>query len=265
MNIPVLKRNANKHKKLFENKVMINPFGYEVNDVSYYLAIYKRGDKHRGYTVIAEEEYSEADAILAFEKLVLFTAYVNNFFDLEKMKMRLSPESFSNISTVLDPYVDKNDCLKKGKEVIDQLNDMLVELQERLKAYTHYYDNHILVHHTLDDQEIQTVLEASAHLNRLQYKQGRVLIDSFKNIKKTYKEMKKLNLLKLLNEYDRTVLKELARGVGETKKSIKDFTYEKEIAHLPVEQQIELIVQSIEKAGQEKLPRYKQDLRYPRA
>ncbi len=49
-----IKKKANKHKKLFENKVMINPYGYEVNGVSYFLVIYKKGDKHRGYTVIAK-------------------------------------------------------------------------------------------------------------------------------------------------------------------------------------------------------------------
>jgi len=264
MNVELLKRNANKHKKFLENNVMINPFGYEVNGVSYYLVVYKRGQKPKGYTVISEKEYSEVDAHRAFEKLILFTAYVNKFFEIEKMKMKLSPESFSNISSLLERFADNNDCLNKGKEVIDQLNVMLIELQERINKYTHHYDNHVLVNNVVDNKEIQTVLEALSHINRLQYQQGKVLIDSYGYIKEMYKELKKLDLLNMFNDYDQKVINELASGVRETEKSIKEFTQEEEIEHLPVEKQTELILKDIEKVGQEKLPRYKQDLRYPK-
>jgi hypothetical protein len=266
MNFEILKKQANKHKKFLENKVLINPFSYEINNVDYYLAIYERGNKLKGYTVISEGEYVEDDAIKAFEKLILFTAYVNKFFEIEKAKMNLSPESFRNIYTVLDDYLksNQNDDLSKGREKISELENLLGELQLKIKTYTHHYDNHILVHNTLDEHEESKVIEAMSHVNRLQYLQGKTLIESFNDLRNMYKEMRRLNLVQKLSEYDQTVLKEISNNIDDTKRSIKDFGPEKEIAHLPAHEQVEIISNDMRKIGKEKLPRYKQDLRYPK-
>jgi hypothetical protein len=75
-----LKKEANKHKKFFENKVMLNPYSYKVNNIPYYLVIYQRGEKFKGYAVISECEFEKKDAINAFEKLIIFNVYVNRFF-----------------------------------------------------------------------------------------------------------------------------------------------------------------------------------------
>ena len=243
MNFEILKKQANKHKKFLENKVLINPFSYEVNNVDYYLVIYERGNKLKGYTVISEGEYAEEDAIKAFEKLILFTAYVNKFFEIEKTKMNLSPESFKNIYTILDYYLKnhQNNYLSKGKESIRKLENLLIELQFKIKTYTQHYDNHVLVHNTLNEQEERKVIEAMSHVNRLQYLQGKTLIESFKDIQNMYKEMKRFNLVQKLSKYDQTVLKELATNIDDTKRSIKEFAPEKEIAHLPVDEQVEII------------------------
>ncbi|BCB02159.1 hypothetical protein [Bacillus sp. KH172YL63] len=266
MDVQVLKRNANKHKKLFENKVLINPYNYKVNNVGYYLVIYKKGDKLKGYSVISEKEYSEADAILAFEQLVGFTALVNNFFELEQAKMKLSPDSFSNISIVLKKYLatNNNDTLSKGVEVLNTLESNLKDLQYQIKRYSQHYDDKILVSNNIDLKEIRKLMEVLSQLNRIQYLQGSILLDTHESLIEVYKEMKKQNLIKELSKYDQTVIKELTTDIKDVEKGVNSLKVEAEIVDLPVEEQIEILIGEFEKAIKEKLPRYKQDLRYPK-
>ncbi len=266
MNLDILRKKAKKHKKFLDDQVIINPFSYMVNNVGYYVVIYQRGNKARGYSVISESAFVEADAKKAFEKLAVFTGFGKNFFEIEEAKMKLSPESFSNIHSILEEYLTRNDnqYLLKGKEIISKLEKLLRELQGRIQEYIQHYDDTILVHNRIDENEMRILWETLSHLNRLQYLQGKELIDNFEELKKMYKEMTKLHLDKKLSKYDQTVLKELTKDIKDTERTIKSLDIEKEIAHLPVEEQIEILVKEFEKAGREHLPRYKQDLRYPK-
>jgi hypothetical protein len=267
MNLEVLKPRANKHKKWLENKVIINPFSYDINDVGYYLVIYKRGDTVKGYTIISETSYSEEDAKKAFEKLVVFTVFGNKFFEIEKSKMKLSPNFFYNTSEVIDSHLQsnqKNNYLLKGREALLELGDLLRELQDHIQNYIRHYDDVILKTNKIDESEFEIIYETLSHINRIQYLQGRTFLDSFSDLKNMQSEMKKLNLDKQLTQEQKVSLKELLSGTKETEQSIKAFDTEKEIAHLPVEEQIKIIVEELKEIGRKKLPRYKQDLRYPK-
>jgi hypothetical protein len=266
MNVELLKKRANKHKKFLENKVLINPYGYEINNNKYYLVIYERGEKLKGYTIISEDDYNKEDALKAFDKLILFTAYVNRFFEVEESKMKLPPDSLRNIYVVVDNYLDsnQNEHLENGRKAFSKLESLLRELQQKLNSYTQHYDNEVLVRNDLNEKEMDLIVETLAHVNILQYQQGKTLIDSFETIKKLYAEMKNLNLLIKLSDYDQKIIKELANNITDTKQSIQDFSQEQEIAHLPIEQQIKEIVMELREIGRNKLARYRQDLRYPK-
>ncbi|MFP3471314.1 hypothetical protein R0J90_14835, partial [Micrococcus sp. SIMBA_144] len=75
MNVSLLSKKANKHKKLWENQVILNPYSYRVKNIDYYLVIYQRGETFKGYSVVSENEYSEKDAKVAFEALIIFTVF----------------------------------------------------------------------------------------------------------------------------------------------------------------------------------------------
>ncbi|QTC41013.1 hypothetical protein I7V34_18280 [Bacillus sp. V3] len=266
MDLNILKKQADKHKKFLDNRTIINPFGYRINDVIYYFAIYKRNSKVRGYSVITESGFNENDAKKAFEKLVIFTAYGNNFFEIEKSKMKLSPESLGNIANVIKQYTSANDneVLPKGYKLFSSLESNLSEMQQRITDYIKHYDNTILVNNLIDESEQRILWETLAHLNRLQYIQGELLIENFQVMVSTYKEMREHRLIGKLTKYDQTVLKELSNDLGDTKRSISMFETEKEIRNLPIEEQVDILVKKFNEVGLEKLNRYKSDLRYPK-
>jgi hypothetical protein len=266
MDLNLLSKKANKHKKFLEIQVIINPFAYEVNNVDYFLVIYQRGQNFKGYSVISEGEFSKQDAIKAFEKLIVFTVFGNNFFDIEEAKMKLSPDSFKNIRNVIEAYLDRedNEKLLIGKENLRNLESILEEIQARIKNYVHHYDNKILATHKIDDIEIYSLWEVLSHLNRLQYLQAKEMIVSFDSVKLMCKEMEKLNLVDKLSNFDKTVLKEMQKDIKDVKRDIKSLDIEQKVSDRPIGEQIEHLVKEFEKAGKEKLPQYKKDLRYPK-
>ncbi|MFD2680048.1 hypothetical protein [Bacillus seohaeanensis] len=268
MDVKALSKKANKYKKWLENSVLINPFSYEVNGVDYYIVIYKRNSNVKGYSVISEGFYSSKDAIKAFETLVLYTVFANNFFEGEETKMKLSPDYFFEIADKINHFLqsstEKNKFLLKGKNTLIELGDILKDLQKYIRDYSNHYDEHILKTNRIDEREYESILETLSHLNRLQYLQGKVFLDSFEDLKGMEREMKKQKIDQQLSRDQQIVLKELLNGTKETKQSIKALDIEKKIAHLPVEEQIKILVEEFKKAGRNNLDRHKRNLRYPK-
>ncbi|BCB02179.1 hypothetical protein [Bacillus sp. KH172YL63] len=266
MNLSTLKIEANRHKKFLENKALMNPYSYRVNNVDYFLVVYKRNEKFKGYAVIAEKEFCVNDAKAAFEKLIIYNVFVNRFFEIEEAKMKLSPDSFGNIAVILEQFLETNNnsVLLVGKDIIRKLEQLLTSLQNVIKDYSHYYDCKILEDNEIDDDEIEKLWRTLAHINREQYLQGRELIEKFDELRNMFNEMKIHGLDKELSQYDSTVLKELTKSIKDTERTIKSLNIEKEIAPLPVEEQVKMLIEEFKKVAREKLPIYKQDLRYPK-
>ncbi|TMU82715.1 hypothetical protein FGG79_20760 [Bacillus sp. BHET2] len=218
------------------------------------------------YGVIAEKNFVVEDAMAAFEKLIIYNVFVNRFFDIEEAKLKLSPRSFENIYVLLDRYTktENNNSLLLGKEVIGKLEELLIDLQEVIKDYSSYYDENILVKNKIDDEELYRLWETLAHMNRLQYLQGTELINKIDVLSEMFDEMEKLGVDKELSNYDLTILKELTKESKNTEKTIKSLDKEKEIVHLPIRDQVEILIEGLKKVAREKLPVYKQDLRYPK-
>jgi hypothetical protein len=267
MNVNTLKKEANKHKKFLENKVMLNPYSYTVNNIPYYLVIYQRGEKFKGYAVISESEFNKIDALSAFEKLIIFNVYVNRFFEIEESKMKLKPDTFVNIKNLIKDYLSNaeyNSNLNESVDLLTNLEMHLKELQHHLIEYTQHYDNSILTSNRIDNEEMHKLWKTLSHVNRIQYFQGKELIDNFETLKDMYQEMKDLKLDKKLSEYDRKVLEELTSEINTTKKSINSLEFEKTHADLPEFEFVEHSMKRFKRVGNEKLSHYKKDLRYPK-
>jgi hypothetical protein len=266
MNVNALKKEANKHKKFLENKVMLNPYSYTVNNIPYYLVIYQKGEKLRGYAVISESGFNKIDALKAFERLIIFNVYVNRFFEIEESKMKLKPDTFVNIKKVIKDYLshmEGNEKLSESIKLLTNIEILLKELQRHLIEYTRHYDNHILTINRIEEEELHALWKTLSYVNRIQYLQGKELIDNFETLTDLHKEMKELKLDKKLSEYDLKVFKELTSEINTTKGSINSLEFEKEHADLSEVEFVELSINRLEKLGEEKLSHYKKELRYP--
>jgi hypothetical protein len=76
--------------------------------------------------------------------------------------------------------------------------------------------------------------------------------------------MEKTKILSLIPKDNEIFLTEFLSGTKDMERLMKDFEDLKTISHLPIEKQVEQLKQSYYEKGLVKLPRYKQDLRYPK-
>jgi hypothetical protein len=262
----VLPQKAKKHKKWFE-KVFINPYGYEVNGSKYFLTLYKKNEKTTGYSVITTDRFYSDDALKAFEKLMLYTVFVNNFFSIGEKRALISEDYFLIPARQIDQYLQTNEInetLKKGRNILNEYGELQKEFKKYANEYTNYYDNTILSSNEISDFDIDKLLIVLSNLNRIQYLQGKKFIESYSELKMLEKEMKETNIFSTFSTDNQKFLTELLSSKKETEITLKGLDVEKEIEHLPVNEQTEILVKEFEKAGHKKMPRYKKDLRYPK-
>ncbi|BCB02178.1 hypothetical protein [Bacillus sp. KH172YL63] len=266
MDTQILPDKAKKHKKLFE-QVFINPYGYEVNGSKYFLTLYKKSKKTTGYSIITSEQFNNEDAMEAFEHLIIYTIFVNNFFSIGEKRARISADYFFIPAKKIDQYLQvhgMDEILKKGKNILIEYGDLQEEFKNIANEYTHYYDTTILGRNEISKDDIKQLLTVLSHLNRIQYLQGKKFIESYNELKLLEKEMKETNISKSIPPDNLKFLTELLSSKKDTEITLRDLDVEKEIEHLEVNEQIKILVSEFKKAGYEKMPRYKQDLRYPK-
>ncbi|MGR3762510.1 hypothetical protein [Rossellomorea sp. NS-SX7] len=257
---------AKKHKKWFE-EVIINPMGYAVNNRDYYyLVIYKRNNKLKGYAVITTGDFNKNDALYAFEKLVLYSAFMNNFSSIGETRARISPDNFYIPANYLSDYLESNsnDILARGELILKELGVLQEEFVKNANNYTDYYDHHILKTNIIVDSDLDKIIEVLANVNRLQYLAGEKFVSSYEELKEVQSEMVKEGVFSKLPKDNQVFLKELLSSKKETETTLLTLEREKETAHLPYEERMEVSKKGFWKEGQKKLPRYKQDLRYPK-
>ncbi|WP_201716820.1 hypothetical protein [Rossellomorea arthrocnemi] len=69
--------------------------------------------------------------------------------------------------------------------------------------------------------------------------------------------MKKIGAFSNLTKDNQKFLAELLLSKKVTENTLRSLDAEKEVEHLPIVEQIEILVEEFRKVGQEKLPRYK--------
>jgi hypothetical protein len=265
MNIEILSSKANKHKKILES-VLINPFGYMVGETYYYISIYKRNNKVKGYSVISKEDSIKKDALKAFETLVLYTAYANNYFSIGEKRGQLSTDYFFKPVKVINDYLlsNENAILAKGKDVLLEYGNLQEDLKKRVTDFSNDYDHRILKENIITDQDYENLIEILIHVDRVQYFQSKTLLGNFENLKRMLTEMKKTKLFAELPKENKDFLEEFLKGKKEIEKSLTEFEQDKKADILTENHDINEIKQIYYKNGLEKLNRYKQDLRYPK-
>jgi hypothetical protein len=263
MNQQLLFKNANKHKKWFE-QVYINPFGYEINGTEYFLAIYQKGNDVKGYSVISVNERNIEDASKAFKPLMLYTAFSNTLFKFGEQRAKINPHYFSNISQCVVDYGSQNNELQKGKLIFAEFENLQREFINHVNNFTNHYDNTILQSNKINDEEYDRLITALAHLNRIQFLQGEKFLMHFGELKNFEKTLKKEGLEQYLPNDTKKFLKELLSGTKETEETIKPLEVEKNSMHLPLEQQIIEIKKSFYESEYDNLKEFKTKLRYPK-
>lgn len=265
MNAEILLSKANKHKRLFES-VLINPFGYMVAGTYYYLTIYKRKNNVKGYSVISEDDPLEEDALEAFETLVLYTAYANNYFSIGEKRAQLRTGYFFKPVSVINDYLvnNKNNILAKGRDILLEYGNLQEDLKKRVIDFSNDYDQRIVKENIITDQDYENLIEILIHVDRVQYFQSRILLEHFEDIKQMLKEMKKTKLFGKLSKENKVFLDEFVRGKKEVEQSFKEFEQDRKADILTDNHDMNEIKKTYYKNGIEKLHRYKQDLRYPK-
>lgn len=269
MDIQKLAPQTEKHRKLFDTNVFINPFGYEVNHVEYYVAIYQRKQKAKGYAVIGDDGYNEQDALVAFERLSCFSSFLEKFHELENLKLTLPPESLQTIRQIIvtsmnpDELKDDNE-LEAGIKALEEQEELLRELQSRIKEFGKYYDETICKINRINENDIDWLIEVMSHTNIIQYLQGKGLVESSHAIKRLYKYMREKDLDKELSDFDKDVIRELPKGTADLSKKLKGFEDEREMEHLPREKQVEIKKERLKEIAKSIYPGTLKLLRYPK-
>jgi hypothetical protein len=233
---------AKKHKKWFE-EIIINPMSYSSNNNDYYyLVIYKRNNRLKGYAVITTGDFNKNDALYAFEKLVLYTAFMNNFSSIGETRARISPDNFYIPANYISDYIESNnnDILAKGKIILRELGVLQEEFVNNANNYTDYYDHHILKTNIIVDSDLDKIIEVLANVNRIQYLAGDKFVNSYEELKKVQSEMVKKGVFSKLPKDNQVFLKELLNSKKETETTLLTLEREKEIAHLPYEKRMEI-------------------------
>ncbi|UTE77998.1 hypothetical protein [Rossellomorea sp. KS-H15a] len=265
MNAEILLSKGTKHKKIFET-VLINPFGYMVSGTYYYLSIYKRKNKVKGYSVISEDDPVENDALEAFEILVLYTAYANNYFSIGEKRGQLSTDYFFKPVSVINDYLinNENNILAKGKNILLEYGNLQEDLKKRVIDFSNDYDHRILKENIITDQDYENLIEILIHVDRVQYFQSKTLLENFEGLKRMLDEMKETNIFGKLPKENRDFLEEFLKGKKEVEQSLKEFDQDRQADILTDNHDMNEIKKTYYKNGIEKLQRYKQDLRYPK-
>jgi hypothetical protein len=227
----------------------------------------KKNSKVKGYSVISEGEYVISDALKAFEKLVLYTAFSNNYFSIGEQRARINEDFLFIPVKYIDEYLannDKNIHLQKGRDILLEFGELHREFKERVNNFSNHYDNHILKMNVVNDKEYERLIEVLVHIGRLQFLQGKLLIENFQLLKSMENEMNNKKIMSLLPIENQTFIKQLLSSTKETENSMEELEIQKEISHLPTDQKNEKAKKLFYKRGLDKLPRYKQDLRYPK-
>jgi hypothetical protein len=147
---------------------------------------FTKKSKVKGYSVVSAGDYSNVDALKAFEKLILFTAFSNKFFSIGEQRAKISEDYFYTPANYIADYLQNdnhNIYLSKGREILVEFGDIQKELKELIKEYSHHYDHHICKINRIDDKKYERLIEALVHLDRIQYLQGHKLVENVQDLK----------------------------------------------------------------------------------
>lgn len=266
----LLNKLVKKHKKLFETYT-INPGAYQLNNNSYLLANYYKGNKLSGCAVISPQsdsnknEYSEAfDSLL--EHAELTTLILKHAGDRADSNM----DSFLTIKNFLENILSEVELTEENKIFFENsLNEIniIVELQERLiELYKTFYSQTERLHtgekDTITRRDID---EAANYLGEVGYIQYRQLVANYNSISK-FKHIININnpeINKYIRDDVKRYLVEFSQHETRQKKRIDSISYQPHMDRLTKKEHIEVekknFYQNLERTNVSS----RRDLRFP--
>lgn len=269
MEVKKLIREVKKHKKWFED-YGLNPFAYEVNNHKFYLAVYKRNNKEKGNAIISLDSNSKQEHMEAFPWLVTFTSISANIFNIIGTRSKISPNFFFDHVDATREYIRENQArlseesiLIKGMEIMNTQGQWQQELVDLYQEYEDYYDNGILKKNIIKKNDIDYTLTILGKTNMLQFKQGKYLFENLNIVEKYRNELINKGINKSIPEESNKFLKGLLSNDKYLEKSLKEFTFEEGILHLPYEEQLEKMKRNTHQSALDLTEKLKRTLRHP--
>lgn len=265
MNNKQLFKEAAKYKKWLEN-ITLNPFAYMINGRSYHFAIFhgKDPNKLKGYAIISLDGGPDKEYREALYPLTLFSAASTNIFNIMGARSKIKPDYFrAAVQAIKDAGRASDETLQKGTSLFEKMIELQEPFNDLYQEYEDYYDNTILVKRVFDEHDIDYTLTVLGKLDILQFRQG-LLLTEYDPIMPEF--FKKLGEIK--NKFSGDSWN-FIRGMRDNRKILDkrmaEFKMDREIMHLPQEQQIEAKKEYTRKSAEKLIKEREKLLRGPAA
>ncbi len=256
---------AKKHKKWLE-KCDITTYSYEINSTDYYFAFYTRKNDVTGYAIVSDKEERRIDIEKAFRKLQTFASVSSNLFGSLGELARISPDYFFDIANAV-PSNTTDDILLRGKRVFEEIGELQSKLVDEYKKYEQYYDSNVGKSLKMTDKEIDDLVETASVSDILQFKQSRLLIDEYSNLKEFSRKLKKTDGMKKLAIDRETFLKTLLSTDPSKQENIMEqirYVERGISSSLSVDRQLEDLIRYSNEDREIKQNDYLKKIRYPK-
>ncbi|MFC4558652.1 hypothetical protein ACFO3D_10570 [Virgibacillus kekensis] len=261
---------AKDNKKLFEN-YYVKRFAYLVNGKPYYFAIFKKGDKTKGYAVLSPESGNKNDQLVALRPLLHYSVTINNILTDGKYRADVNFAGFYEVRDYLRRVVEGS-VLNADLEVIYRRSlsiiQNMIELQESL---VEHYKEAIRKYEAvkekgfITEEDINDIKKYIPLLMRIQYKQYLERYDYRSDFDVIYANRKEFEIKQFDQFTDPRTLKQLTTDIAEKemKEGLSRLDYGRDLHDMTDEEYDEMVLTEYNMKLDQQLERVKSKLRYP--
>lgn len=214
----ILKK-GKKYKKWTEG-VFVNPFYWVENGTPYYIVVYTKNTGSVASAFFAEGQENNEDALKAHPPLAIFSDLSTNIFEYGLKRAEVSLSHYTKPLSI--PVNNMDSQVNQGREAFAQLSKLQQEYNEKMKDFTHYYDNDVLVRGQLTENDINKVRETVIEMDILQYKVGMILQERYKDIEAFAAFLEKQREWQKLDKDTHDFIKEITKNMDRAEKELRD-------------------------------------------
>ncbi|WP_404453894.1 hypothetical protein LG329_04500 [Virgibacillus necropolis] len=261
---------AEDNKKLFEN-YFVKRFAYLVNDEPYYFAIFKRGDKTKGYAVLSPESNNKSDQLVALKPLLHYSVSINNILSDGKYRANINFAVFYEVRDYLKTIVESNVLdtddeviYKRSLSIVQNMIDLQESLIEHYKEAVRKYDA-VKEKGFITEDDIHDIKRYLPLLMRIQYKQYLDRYDNRNDFDVIYENRNKREIKQFDHFTDQKNLKQMTTNIAEKemKEGLSRLDYGRDLHEMTDDEYDELVLTEYDKELDQQLERVKSKLRYP--
>jgi hypothetical protein len=120
------------------------------------------------------------------------------------------------------PVNSMDSQVNQGREAFAELSKLQQEYNEKMKDFTHYYDNDVLIRGQLTENDINKVQETVIEMDMLQYKVGLILQERYKDIESFAAFLENQSEWQKLDKDARDFVKEITKNMGRAEKELRE-------------------------------------------